>query len=115
MINTKKNDVDASGVARRRRWTAYAKLVMVCETYEPAMSVSLVARKHGINPNQLYYNQSLLWSRMTERSEFIEKIIARFTANDSVSCVMEYRLLQAASDDALEHCYEQPHERIEIV
>jgi transposase len=27
---------------------------MVRETDEPGMSVSLVARKHGINPNQLF-------------------------------------------------------------
>jgi transposase-like protein len=25
------------------------------ETYEPGMTVSLVPRKHGINPNQLFY------------------------------------------------------------
>ena len=27
---------------------------MVRETYEPGMSVSLVARRHGVNPNQLF-------------------------------------------------------------
>ena len=28
---------------------------MVRETYEPGMTVSLVARRHGINPNQLFH------------------------------------------------------------
>ncbi len=44
-----------SGPERRRRWTPAEKLALVAETYEPGMSVSLVARRHGIAPNQLFY------------------------------------------------------------
>ncbi|QKY07501.1 transposase [Janthinobacterium lividum] len=29
---------------RRRRWSAEEKAALVCETYEPGMNVSLVAR-----------------------------------------------------------------------
>ncbi len=54
MTNTKKNEVEVLGVQRRRRWTPSEKLAMVRETFEPGMSVSLVARKHGVNPNQLF-------------------------------------------------------------
>ena len=54
MTNTKNNDVEVLGPGRRRRWTASEKLAMVRETYEPGMSVSLVARRHGVNPNQLF-------------------------------------------------------------
>jgi transposase len=32
---------------------------MVRETYEPGMTVSLVARQHGINPNQLFHRRKL--------------------------------------------------------
>ena len=37
---------------RRRRWSADEKAALVRETYEPGMTVSLVARKHapGIGP-----------------------------------------------------------------
>jgi len=41
-------------VQRRRRWSLAEKKAMVRETYEPGMSVSLVARRHSINPNQLF-------------------------------------------------------------
>ncbi len=35
---------------------------MVAETYEPGMSVSLVARRHGIAPNQLF-----TWRRLANQ------------------------------------------------
>lgn len=39
---------------RRRRWSVQEKAALVKETYEPSMSVSLVARKHGISASQLF-------------------------------------------------------------
>ncbi|SDR67566.1 transposase [Erythrobacter sp. HL-111] len=42
------------GVQRRRRWTPEEKLRMVEETFLPGNSVSLVARMHGVAPNQLF-------------------------------------------------------------
>jgi transposase len=39
---------------RRRRWSVQEKAALVKETYEPRMSVSLVARKHGISASQLF-------------------------------------------------------------
>jgi len=41
-------------VERRRRWTPPEKVRMVEETFEPGMTVSLVARRHGVAPNQLF-------------------------------------------------------------
>src|SRR5215472_2870947 len=41
-----------TSVQRRRRWSAEEKAAIVQETYAPGMSVSLVARQHGIAPNQ---------------------------------------------------------------
>jgi transposase len=43
-----------TSVERRRRWTAPEKVRMVEETFEPGMTVSLVARRHGVAPNQLF-------------------------------------------------------------
>src|ERR1700729_3398119 len=43
-----------TSVQRRRRWTASEKVRMVEETFEPGMTVSLVARRHGVAPNQLF-------------------------------------------------------------
>ena len=39
---------------RRRRWSAAEKAALVRETYEPGMSVSLVARKHDVSASQLF-------------------------------------------------------------
>ena len=43
-----------SGPERRRRRTPAEKLAIIAETMEPGMTVSLVARRHGIAPNQLF-------------------------------------------------------------
>ena len=43
-----------TSVQRRRRWTAAEKVRMVEETHEPGATVSLVARRHGVAPNQLF-------------------------------------------------------------
>src|SRR5688572_28251784 len=43
-----------TSVQRRRRWSAEEKAAIVQEIYAPGMSVSLVARRHGIAPNQLF-------------------------------------------------------------
>jgi transposase len=46
---------------RRRRWAPAEKKHIVQETYEPGVTVSLVARRHGIPPSQLFY-----WRRRME-------------------------------------------------
>ena len=43
-----------TSVQRRRRWSAREKVRMVEDTYEPGMTVSLVARRHGVTANQLF-------------------------------------------------------------
>ena len=37
-----------SGVARRRRFPTELKLAVVAETMQPGMSISYVARRHGL-------------------------------------------------------------------
>ncbi len=44
-----------TSVERRRRWAPAEKRSLVMETYGPGMTVSYVARKHGIAPSQLFY------------------------------------------------------------
>ena len=50
-----------TSVQRRRRWTAAEKVRIVEETFEPGMTVSLVARRHGVAPNQLFTWRRLWW------------------------------------------------------
>ncbi len=42
------------GPERRRRWSPTEKVAIVQETYEPGVTVSLVARRHGLSPAQLF-------------------------------------------------------------
>ena len=43
-----------TSVERRRHWSAAQKQAMVEEAEEPGNTVSMVARKYGVHPNQLF-------------------------------------------------------------
>jgi transposase len=43
-----------SGVARRRRFSTDLKLAVVAETMQPGMSISYVARRHGLSPSLVF-------------------------------------------------------------
>ena len=43
-----------TGAGRRRRWTSEQKARIVSETYESGETVSAVARRHGLTPQQLF-------------------------------------------------------------
>jgi transposase len=43
-----------SGTGRRRRWSSDEKARIVVESLEPGSSVSEVARRHGMSPQQLF-------------------------------------------------------------
>jgi transposase len=51
-----------TGPQRRRRWSVSEKLEIVAETREPGVTVSLVARRRGVSPNQLFS-----WRRLAEQ------------------------------------------------
>ena len=73
-----------TSVQRRRRWSAEEKAAIVQETYAPGMSVSLVARQHGIAPNQV-----LTWRRL-----YAEGALSAVGAGAKVAPASEYRALQ---------------------
>jgi transposase len=50
-----------SSTHKRKRWTAFEKHQIVQETYQQGVTVSYIARKHGIPPSQLFY-----WRKMIE-------------------------------------------------
>ena len=43
-----------TGVARRRRFTTEQKLAVVAETMQPGVSISYVARRHGLSPSLVF-------------------------------------------------------------
>src|SRR5262249_18466074 len=72
-----------TAVQRRRRWSAEEKAAIVQETYAPGMSVSLVARQHGIAPNQLF-----TWRRL-----YADGALSGVGAGEEVVPASEYRAL----------------------
>ncbi|WP_218568097.1 IS3 family transposase [Pseudomonas sp. LP_7_YM] len=59
MTNSNDKGGELLGQERRRRWSTDQKLAMVRESLEPGQSVSVVARRNGINANQLF-----LWRKL---------------------------------------------------
>jgi len=54
-----------TGVERRRRWSVEEKLRVVAGSQAPGGSVAMVARRNGINPNQLD-----TWRRLAAEGAF---------------------------------------------
>ena len=63
-----------TSVQRRRHWTMEEKVRLVEETFLPGQSVSLVARRHGMNANQLF-----TWRRLMARGAFSCRFGSRTT------------------------------------
>jgi transposase len=49
-----------TSVQRRRRWTPGEKKAIVEESQQPGMTISAVARKYGLHPNQVFNWRRLL-------------------------------------------------------
>src|ERR1700737_1820824 len=43
-----------AGIQRRRRYTAEQKMALVQEAMQPGMTISYVARRHGISPSLVF-------------------------------------------------------------
>ena len=84
MTNTSPPIDILSGPERRRRWTAAEKVAIVNETYEPGVTVSLVARRHGIAPNQLFH-----WSKLAAQGA-----LTAAGRGEEVVPASDYRALQ---------------------
>ena len=73
------------GPERRRHRSPAEKLRIVEETYAPGVTVSLVARQHGIAPNQLF-----TWRRLAAQGA-----LTAAEAGEEVVPTSDYRALQA--------------------
>ncbi len=69
---------------RRRRWSPSEKLAMVDETCEPGITVSLVARRNSIQPNQL----------VARRKPATQGALTATSARGAVVAASEYRAVQ---------------------
>ena len=99
----------STGVARRRRFSTDLKLAVVAETMQPGMSVSYVARRHGLSPSLVFRWRQLMSEggkeavradddvvaasqvrRLEERVRELERLLGRKT--------MEVEILKEALD-----------------
>lgn len=78
-----------TSVQRRRRWSAEEKRAILEETDRPGASVSAVARKYGINPNQLFS-----WRRLMR-----EGALVAVAAEESVVPASEVKQLKSRIRD----------------
>lgn len=74
-----------ASVQRRRHWSAEEKREMVQESEQPGMSVSAVARKYGIHPNQLFK-----WRRLMQ-----EGALSAVGSEEAVVPLSEVKVLKA--------------------
>jgi transposase len=74
-----------TSVQRRRRWSAEEKRAMVEEAEQPGSSISQVARKYGINPNQIFN-----WRRLMR-----EGALSAVRADEEVVAASEVKQLRA--------------------
>jgi len=77
-----------SGVQRRRRWTAFEKLEMVKQTYEPGKSVSYVARENDVQVSQLF-----TWRKAYETGSLVAVGSGEEVVQDAMKRI---KLLEAA-------------------
>ena len=84
MTDFKENISTIASTKRRSRWSPEEKRSIVQETYQPGMTVSLIARKYGIFPSQLFY-----WRRLMENGA-----LTGIKAEEEVVPVSEYKSME---------------------
>ena len=65
-----------SGVARRRRFSTELRLAVVAETMQPGMSVSYVARRHGLSPSLIFRWRQLMSEGGKEAVRTDDEVVA---------------------------------------
>ena len=92
-----------TGVARRRRFSTDLKLAVVTETMQPGMSISYVARQHGLSPSLVFRWRRLMSDggreairadddvvpvselrRLEERVRDLERLLGRKTLENEI-------------------------------
>ena len=65
-----------TGVARRRGFSTDLKLAVVAETMQPGMSVSYVARRHGLSPSLVFRWRQLMSEGGKEAVRADDEVVA---------------------------------------
>jgi transposase len=82
-----------TGPERGRRWSSDEKLAMVRESLEPGKSVSMVARQHGVNPNQLFHWRKLYQNGSLSAVSAGEEVVPASELSDALKQIRELQRL----------------------
>jgi transposase len=94
MTNNKNEVMEVlTGPERRRRWSAEEKLAIVRETFEPGKTVLMVARLHGINPNQLLQWRKLHQDGSLSAVSAGEEVVPASELGDALKQIKELQRL----------------------
>jgi transposase len=94
MTNNKQEVMEVlTGPERRRRWSAEEKLAMVRECFEPGKTVSMVARQHGVNPNQLFQWRKLFQDGSLSAVSAGEEVVPASELSDALKQIKELQRL----------------------
>lgn len=74
-----------TSVQRRRRWSPEEKRALIEEAEQPGMSISAIARKYGMHPNQLFH-----WRKLMHAGA-----LSAMRADEEVVPVSEVKVLKA--------------------
>lgn len=89
MTNSNDKSGELLGQERRRRWSPEQKLAMVRESLEPGQSVSVVARRNGINANQLFLWRKLYQDGSLSAVSAGEAVVPASELNDALKQIRE--------------------------
>nr|WP_230376279.1 IS3 family transposase [Pseudomonas fulva] len=89
MTNSNDKGGELLGQERRRRWSTDQKLDMVRESLEPGQSVSVVARRNGINANQLFLWRKLYQDGSLSAVSAGEAVVPASELNDALKQIRE--------------------------
>ena len=67
--------LDAVNTGWRRRWSDEAKRGIVAEAFESGISVSTAARRHGVDPSQIYDWRRTQLRRLPEYGGFVPVVV----------------------------------------
>jgi len=81
-----------TGVARRRRFSTDLKLTVVAETMQPGMSVSYVARRHGLSPSLVFRWRQLMSEGGKEAVRADDEVVAASQIRRLEERVLEERV-----------------------
>lgn len=88
--------IDVLGPEKRRRRTTQEKIAIVQQSFEPGMTVSLVARQHGVAASQLFlwrkqYQEGSLTAAAMKQIKELQRLLGKKTMeNELLKEAVEY-------------------------